>query len=87
MGNITETSYFETLQEDLEHDSFIDGITMTSYETDENMICNYSGLPSVSSYESEIDLDRDIPTEDEWLESQAGVYFEGMGWRDIEGQA
>ena len=95
MGNITETSYFETLQEDLEHDSFIDEITMTSYETDENMICNYSGLPSVSSYESEIDLDRDIPfdpdevdvitdhlnepTEVEWLESQAEVYFEGMG--------
>jgi len=95
MGNITETSYFETLQEDLEHDSFIDEITMTSYETDENMICNYSGLPSVSSYESEIDLDRDIPfdldevdvitdhldevTEVEQMEADAELYFEGLG--------
>ena len=76
MGNITETSYFEELQETLEHESFIDEITMVSYE-------------------SEVDLDRDIPfdpeevdvitnhlnepTEVEWLESQAGVYFEGMG--------
>jgi len=42
---------------------------------------------TMASYETEIDLDRDVPTEDEWLESQAGVYFEGMGWRDIEGQA
>jgi len=68
MGNITETTLFEELQETLENESFIDEIT-------------------IASYESEIDLDRDIPTEDEWLESQAGVYFEGMGWRDIEGQA
>jgi len=68
MGNITETTYFEELQETLENESFIDEIT-------------------IASYESEIDLDRDIPTEDEWLESQAGVYFEGMGWRDIEGHA
>jgi len=84
MGNITETTYFEELQETLENESFIDEIT-------------------IASYESEIDLDRDIPfdpeevdvitnhlnepTEVEWLESQAGVYFEGMGWRDIEGHA
>ena len=76
MGNITETTYFEELQETLENESFIDEIT-------------------IASYESEIDLDRDIPfdpeevdvitnhlnepTEDEWLESQAGVYFDGMG--------
>ena len=68
MGNITETTLFEELQETLDNESFIDDIT-------------------IASYESEIDLDRDIPTEDEWLESQAGVYFEGMGWRDIEGHA
>ena len=78
MGNITETSYFETLQEDLEHDSFIDEVTMTSYETD-NMTCNYSGLPSVSSYESEVDLDRDMPTEVEQMEADAELYFEGLG--------
>jgi len=76
MGNITETTYFEELQETLENESFIDEIT-------------------IASYESEIDLDRDIPfdpeevdvitdhlnepTEVEWLESQAEVYFEGMG--------
>lgn len=94
MGNITETSYFETLQEDLEHDSFIDEVTMTSYETD-NMTCNYSGLPSVSSYETEVDLDRDIPfdpdevdvitdhldevSEVEQLEANAELYYEGLG--------
>ena len=94
MGNITETSYFETLQEDLEHDSFIDEVTMTSYETD-NMTCNYSGLPSVSSYETEVDLDRDIPfdpdevdvitdhldevSEVEQLEADAELYYEGLG--------
>jgi len=76
MGNITETTLFEELQETLENESFIDEIT-------------------IASYESEIDLDRDIPfdpeevdvitdhlnepTEVEWLESQAEVYFEGMG--------
>ena len=76
MGNITETTHFENLQETLENESFIDEIT-------------------IASYESEIDLDRDIPfdpeevdvitnhlnepTEVEWLESQAEVYFEGMG--------
>jgi len=76
MGNITETTYFEELQETLENESFIDEIT-------------------IASYESEIDLDRDIPfdpeevdvitnhlnepTEVEWLESQAEVYFEGLG--------
>ena len=27
----------------------------------DDMICNYSGLPSVSSYETEVDLNRDIP--------------------------
>ena len=94
MGNITETSYFETLQEDLEHDSFIDEVTMSSYETD-NMTCNYSGLPSVSSYETEVDLDRDIPfdpdevdvitdhldevSEVEQLEADAELYYEGLG--------
>ena len=94
MGNITETSYFETLQEDLEHDSFIDEVTMTSYETD-NMTCNYSGLPSVSSYETEVDLDRDIPFDPdevdvitdhldevsgvEQLEADAELYYEGLG--------
>jgi len=76
MGNITETTHFENLQETLENESFIDEIT-------------------IASYESEIDLDRDIPfdpdevdvitnhlnepTEVEWLESQAEVYFEGLG--------
>ena len=94
MGNITETSYFETLQEDLEHDSFIDEVTMSSYETD-NMTCNYSGLPSVSSYETEVDLDRDIPfdpdevdvitdhldevSEVKQLEADAELYYEGLG--------
>jgi len=93
MGNITETTLFEELQETLENESFIDEITMTSYETDENMICNYSGLPSVSSYETEVDLDRDIPfdpdevdvitdhlnevTEVEQMEADAELYFEG----------
>ena len=76
MGNITETTHFENLQETLEHESFIDEVTMASYE-------------------SEVDLDRDIPfdpdevdvitdhlnevSEDEWLESKAEVYFEGLG--------
>ena len=76
MGNITETSYFEELQETLEHESFIDEITMASYE-------------------SEVDLDRDIPfdpdevdvitdhlnevTEVKQMEVDAELYFEGMG--------
>ena len=76
MGNITETSYFEELQETLENESFIDEVTMASYE-------------------SEIDLDRDIPfdpdevdvitdhldevTEVEQMEADAELYFEGMG--------
>jgi len=76
MGNITETSYFEELQETLENESFIDEVTMASYE-------------------SEIDLDRDIPfdpdevdvitdhldevTELEQMEVDAELYFEGLG--------
>ena len=108
MGNITETSYFEDLKESIrnayeEHEakmeaankmSFIDEVTMTSYETD-NMTCNYSGLPSVSSYETEVNLDRDIPfdpdevdvitdhldevSEVEQLEANAELYYEGLG--------
>ncbi|MAD59830.1 MAG: hypothetical protein CMB81_05820 [Flammeovirgaceae bacterium] len=76
MGNITETTHFENLQETLEHESFIDEVTMASYE-------------------SEVDLDRDIPfdpdevdvitdhldevTEVEQMEADAELYFEGMG--------
>ena len=108
MGNITETSYFEDLKESIrnayeEHEakmeaankmSFIDEVTITSYKTD-NMTCNYSGLPSVSSYETEVDLDRDIPfdpdevdvitdhldevSEMEQLEADAELYYEGVG--------
>ena len=101
MGNITETTHFENLQADLEADvmdenmRWVDELTETSYETDKDMICNYSGLPSVSSYETEVNLDRDIPfdpdevdvitdhldevTEVEQLEADAELYFEGLG--------
>ena len=100
MGNITETTHFENLQADLEADvmdenmRWVDELTETSYETD-NMTCNYSGLPSVSSYETEVDLDRDIPfdpdevdvitdhldevSEVEQLEANAELYYEGLG--------
>ena len=76
MGNITETTHFENLQETLEHESFIDEVTMASYE-------------------SEVDLDRDIPfdpdevdvitdhldevTELEQMGADVELYFEGMG--------
>ena len=76
MGNITETTHFENLQETLENESFIDEITMASYE-------------------SELDLDRDIPFDPdevdvitdhlnevsvvEQLEADAELYFEGLG--------
>ena len=85
MGNITDTTHFENLQADLEADvmdenmRWVDELTEASYETDKDMICNYSGLPSVSSYESEVDLDRDMPTEVEQMEADAELYYEGMG--------
>ena len=110
MGNITETSYFEELKQSIrnayeEHEakmeeankrkmSFVDEVTVKSYETD-NMTCNYSGLPSVSSYETEVNLDRDIPFDPdevdvitdhldevsavEQLEADAELYYEGLG--------
>ena len=48
MGNITETTHFENLQADLEADMI-----------DENM--RWVDELTMSSYESEVDLDRDIP--------------------------
>jgi hypothetical protein len=32
-----------------------------------------------ASYESEVDLDRDMPTEVEQMEADAELYFEGLG--------
>ena len=66
MGNITETTHFENLQADLEADVM-----------DENM--RWVDELTEASYESEIDLDRDMPTEVEQMEADAELYFEGMG--------
>ena len=66
MGNITETTHFENLQADLEADVM-----------DENM--RWVDELTEASYESEIDLDRDMPTEVEQMEASAELYFEGMG--------
>ena len=82
MGNITETTHFENLQADLEADMI-----------DENM--RWVDELTMSSYESEVDLDRDIPfdpdevdvitdhlnevTELEQMEADTELYFEGMG--------
>ena len=82
MGNITETTHFENLQADLEADMI-----------DENM--RWVDELTMSSYESEVDLDRDIPfdpdevdvitdhlddvTEVEQLEANAELYYEGLG--------
>ena len=72
MGNITETTHFENLQADLEADVM-----------DENM--RWVDELTEASYESEVDLDRDkvwavdIPTEVEQMETDAELYFEGMG--------
>ena len=66
MGNITETTHFENLQADLEADAM-----------DENM--RWVDELTEASYESEIDLDRDMPTEVEQMEADAELYFEGMG--------
>ena len=66
MGNITETTHFENLQADLEADVM-----------DENM--RWVDELTEASYESEVDLDRDIPTEVEQMEADAELYFEGMG--------
>jgi hypothetical protein len=66
MGNITETTHFENLQADLEADVM-----------DENT--RWIDELTEASYESEIDLDRDMPTEVEQMEADAELYFEGMG--------
>ena len=66
MGNITETTHFENLQADLEAD-----------EMDENM--RWVDELTEASYESEVDLDRDMPTEVEQMEADAELYYEGMG--------
>ncbi len=82
MGNITETTHFENLQADLEADMI-----------DENM--RWVDELTMSSYETEVDLDRDIPfdpdevdvitdhlnevTELEQMEADTELYFEGMG--------
>jgi hypothetical protein len=66
MGNITETTHFENLQADLEADVM-----------DENM--RWVDELTEASYESEVDLDRDMPTEVEQMEADAELYFEGMG--------
>ena len=66
MGNITDTTHFENLQADLEADVM-----------DENM--RWVDELTEASYESEIDLDRDMPTEVEQMEADAELYFEGMG--------
>ena len=82
MGNITETTHFENLQADLEADMI-----------DENM--RWVDELTMSSYESEVDLDRDIPfdpdevdvitdhldevSEVEQLEANAELYYEGLG--------
>ncbi len=66
MGNITETTHFENLQADLEADVM-----------DENM--RWVDELTEASYESEVDLDRDMPTEVEQMETDAELYFEGMG--------
>ena len=66
MGNITETTHFENLQADLEADVM-----------DENM--RWVDELTEASYESEIDLDRDMPTEVEQMEADAELYYEGMG--------
>ena len=82
MGNITETTHFENLQADLEADVM-----------DENM--RWVDELTEASYETEVNLDRDIPfdpdevdvitdhldevTEVEQLEADAELYFEGLG--------
>ena len=82
MGNITETTHFENLQADLEADMI-----------DENM--RWVDELTMSSYETEVDLDRDIPfdpdevdvitdhldevSEVEQLEANAELYYEGLG--------
>ena len=82
MGNITETTHFENLQADLEADVM-----------DENM--RWVDELTEASYETEVNLDRDIPfdpdevdvitdhldevTEVEQLEADVELYFEGMG--------
>ena len=66
MGNITDTTHFENLQADLEADVM-----------DENT--RWIDELTEASYESEIDLDRDMPTEVEQMEADAELYFEGMG--------
>ena len=82
MGNITETTHFENLQADLEADMI-----------DENM--RWVDELTMSSYETEVNLDRDIPfdpdevdvitdhldevTEVEQLEADVELYYEGLG--------
>ena len=82
MGNITETTHFENLQADLEADMI-----------DENM--RWVDQLTMSSYETEVNLDRDIPfdpdevdvitdhldevSEVEQLEANAELYYEGLG--------
>ena len=66
MGNITDTTHFENLQADLEADVM-----------DENM--RWVDELTEASYESEVDLDRDMPTEVEQMEADAELYFEGLG--------
>ena len=82
MGNITDTTHFENLQADLEADVM-----------DENM--RWVDELTEASYESEVDLDRDIPfdpdevdvitdhldevTEVEQLEADVELEYEGLG--------
>ena len=83
MGNITETTHFENLQADLEADAmdenmrWVDELTEASYESEVDL--------DRDKVWSEVDLDRDkvwavdIPTEVEQMETDAELYFEGMG--------
>ena len=82
MGNITDTTHFENLQADLEADVM-----------DENM--RWVDELTEASYETEVNLDRDIPfdpdevdvitdhldevTELEQMGADVELYFEGMG--------
>jgi len=82
MGNITDTTHFENLQADLEADVM-----------DENM--RWVDELTEASYETEVNLDRDIPfdpdevdvitdhldevTEVEQLEADVELYYEGLG--------
>ena len=77
MGNITETTHFENLQETLEYESFIDEVTMASYESEvdldrDNTVWNEIEEDVITDHLDEV-------TEVEQMEADAELYFEGMG--------